>query len=356
MANEKPIAIDLIRTDCGTQTRAAINEEVVGEYAELLRSSKSKWPFREPVVLVDDGNGYILASGFHRVLACVKAKKDMVMAHVHKGTRHDALVMSLGSNQEHGLRRTNADKRHAVTLALADAELAEMSDRALAELCGVGHQLVAEVRKARLDDSSSQNGKNTGKLPKTRVGRDGRAINTEAISEANRKRASAKKQDPAAPPKISGGTTFNVDEIEAVNEAEAAELRASTPDTDQWGAEIQPHAEEAFKAVPRFDEILKLLREARRLYLHLPDAEGGQFLQSGSITSRSGWSHAGIINAIRDLEDAKPAHTICPYSVNENQKHGNDCTLCKGLNWIPSIPKNRVPERLIEKAKRSLNV
>lgn len=48
--------------------------------------------------------------------------------------------------------RTNADKRKAVTVALG--EFGALSDRQIAELCGVGHQLVATVRND-VDDSST---------------------------------------------------------------------------------------------------------------------------------------------------------------------------------------------------------
>ena len=72
---------------------------------------------------------------------------------VRKGTRLDALKFSLGANQSNGLRRTNADKRHCVELALA--EFPKLSDRAIAGMCGVYHQLVADVRPPKVDDSST---------------------------------------------------------------------------------------------------------------------------------------------------------------------------------------------------------
>ena len=51
---------------------------------------------------------------------------------------------SLGANQSNGLRRTNADKRHAVELALK--EFPKLSDRAIAEMCGVSQPFVSEFR------------------------------------------------------------------------------------------------------------------------------------------------------------------------------------------------------------------
>jgi hypothetical protein len=63
----------------------------------------------------------------------------------------EALKYSLGANQTNGLRRTNADKRHCVEIALK--EFPKLGNRAVAELCGVYHQLVADARP-KVDESS----------------------------------------------------------------------------------------------------------------------------------------------------------------------------------------------------------
>jgi hypothetical protein len=53
---------------------------------------------------------------------------------------------SLGANSEHGLRRTNDDKRCAVSLLLHDAEWVEWSNREIARRCVVDHKTVAKLR------------------------------------------------------------------------------------------------------------------------------------------------------------------------------------------------------------------
>lgn len=67
------------------------------------------------------------------------------------GGRIDALKAALSANAAHGIRRGNADKRRAVEIALR--EFPKLSSRMIAELCGVGHQLVGQVRG--VDDSST---------------------------------------------------------------------------------------------------------------------------------------------------------------------------------------------------------
>jgi hypothetical protein len=65
-------------------------------------------------------------------------------ANWHAGGRVEALRHALGANAVHGQRRTNADKRRCVELAIR--EFPDLSSRALAELCGVGDQLVRTVK------------------------------------------------------------------------------------------------------------------------------------------------------------------------------------------------------------------
>jgi hypothetical protein len=63
-----------------------------------------------------------LSDGFHRVFAPRKAGLTEIAAEVRPGTQRDALVFDISANSVHGLARSNADKRHAVALVLADSE------------------------------------------------------------------------------------------------------------------------------------------------------------------------------------------------------------------------------------------
>jgi hypothetical protein len=65
--------------------------------------------------------------------------------------QRDALLYSISSNAEHGLPRSNADKRKAVRLLLADAEWGKWSDRESARRCQVSvNGLSAGCGKAHL--------------------------------------------------------------------------------------------------------------------------------------------------------------------------------------------------------------
>lgn len=141
---QQTLNLDQIRIDGGTQPRVSIDEQVVAEYAELYSSGVDL----PPVVVFFDGATYWLADGFHRYYANKKINSDYVFAHVHQGLRRDAILYSVGANAQHGLRRTNADKRKAVLIILEDEEWSKWSDREIARRCGVSDKTVGSARKA----------------------------------------------------------------------------------------------------------------------------------------------------------------------------------------------------------------
>ena len=69
-----------------------------------------------------------------------------IAADVRDGSRRDAILYSLSANANHGLRRSNDDKRKAVVFALRDPELRQLSQRKIAKLCGVTQAMVSKVR------------------------------------------------------------------------------------------------------------------------------------------------------------------------------------------------------------------
>jgi hypothetical protein len=131
-----------------------------------------------------------------------------------------------------------------------------------------------------------------------------------------------------------------------------------TPATDTLSIPIQDHARTAFEAVPLFDELLKVLRQADKLYSQLAEHPGGAYLlwPGISINARDRWKHAGIKTAILNVTDCKPSLTVCPYAFNEHHKHGDDCNLCHGLNWTRPLGKEEVPESMLKAAKRHFGV
>ena len=178
------------------QTRAATNREVVEEYAELMKSGKT---FPNPKVFCEKtkeaevgscsrtmefvnsavGLGptttakYYLVDGFHRVEAMKLNGATEVEAEVVYGDFAAALSYALKANAEHGLRRTNEDKRRALEMAWEHREelfakflgkskdgLEQPSIYQLAEKCCVSHQsasnFIKEIEGSKFDPPSSE--------------------------------------------------------------------------------------------------------------------------------------------------------------------------------------------------------
>ena len=182
------VRIELLRLDGGTQVRASINEAIVQEYREAMQTGVN-FP---PVVAFFDGQVHWLADGFHRVQAAVASGRDEFEVDLRPGTREDAVWYACAANQTHGLRRSNADKRKAVEVALRSPKAQALSDRAIAEHCGISHNFVGEVRRAlqlSSDDSCPRKGK------------DGRVRTTSARKRSKAAKARIERQrEPAAVP------------------------------------------------------------------------------------------------------------------------------------------------------------
>lgn len=139
------IEIKRIAMNAGTQSRESISEEAVADYFEVLEAEGDL----PPVIVFFDGLNYYLADGFHRILAYKRAERAYVDADVKGGTARDAIKYALQANAEHGLRRTAADKRKAVNMALDDEEWGKLTAREVARLCKVSHTFVNNVLKDR---------------------------------------------------------------------------------------------------------------------------------------------------------------------------------------------------------------
>lgn len=136
------VCISDLRLDGNTQSRVSLKNETINEYCEQLKEG-AKFP---PVVIFDDGSEKWLSDGFHRVYAARNSGFMDVEADVRNGTVRDARRFAMSANAKHGERRTNADKRRAVLMALEDEEWQRLSDNEIAEMCEVSQPFVSKIR------------------------------------------------------------------------------------------------------------------------------------------------------------------------------------------------------------------
>ena len=167
----KPINISDIVAEVDIQSRTALNSRLIEEYSDDLGLG-ALFP---PVDVFYDGTYYFLTDGFHRFNAHKQSGKKTIEANIHKGSRRDAILFSVGVNATHGLRRSNDDKRKAVFKLLNDDEWVKMSDGEIAKHCSVSQPFVSGLRK-----ELTQNGFESNPV---RKGADGREIDVTNIGK-----------------------------------------------------------------------------------------------------------------------------------------------------------------------------
>ena len=304
----KTLKLSEIVTDAGTQVRAGLNEITVADYAEALAGG-AKFP---AVIVFHDGNRYIAADGFHRIHAAIKNGAKVIECDVRKGGKADALKFALGCNAHHGMRRTNADKRNAVRMALE--EFPRLSDVAISELCLVGRELVAEIRKSQPVDS--------GRLapPPTRVGLDGR-------------------ERKLPPPPMLRRDTDGTNGTDATDGKRSLGRDAQGNPRDA-GATLPPPPSQVLDgtgwAIPtqliplwqRTDEVQEMLTALSRVKGALRTAQENNDTLFAEVNYSSALSQ--LDQAWTDIKTAKP-FAVCPTCQGQIP---DKCTLCRGRGLI----------------------
>jgi hypothetical protein len=149
------IELKKLVVDAGTQPRVAIADEMVKEYAEVIKTAikeEQPNPFESlpddklPQVFRDGTGRCVLADGFHRYGAHKAAHLKEMKVAIRNGTERDALLFSLSTNKEHGVQRTNKDKARAIKIVLNDPVWHQMPNTVIARFCGTSEFMVRELR------------------------------------------------------------------------------------------------------------------------------------------------------------------------------------------------------------------
>lgn len=139
------LRIEDTRMDGGTQSRNFMASSLINKMRKHLQNGGSFLP----VVVFYDGAEYWMADGFHRAVAAEQEGIETITADVHKGTKRDAILYSVGTNDPNGLPHNPADKRNAVQMLLDDEEWRQQSNDWIAEQCGVDKKVVLKARNPK---------------------------------------------------------------------------------------------------------------------------------------------------------------------------------------------------------------
>jgi len=187
-------------------------------------------------------------------------------------------------------------------------------------------EVVANIAKQSEDLSTM-----VDKLPE-RATRELKGLDTETQTEVLKKASSNGKKTPKAKDikeargdvqraretgKVSGGTTFDVEEIE-----EASILR------DDNGTPIPKHLKESHEQVVQINSRRKQLDGIKRELLEFAERPGCEMVNPQVIDK-----------AIKDIKDELHQarfHVVCPYC------HGDKCDRCKSWGYFPHGRKNHL--------------
>ena len=326
MSKPRTIRLDKIRVDSGLQARCQIDEATVEAYAQAVRDQEDL----PAVVVYDDGSGeYWLADGFHRDLAFRRVGMETIKAVVTKGSRRDALLFAVGANAQHGLRRTNDDKRKAVTILLNDPEWTKWSNRTIAKKASVAEATVRRIRDeltAKATQVNTSGAPKTHLEPATRIGGDGKTYpaTTKEETTGNSKPA-AQAQQPA-----NASAPQKEKDVSPVKEFDAI------------GAPVPDHIVDVFRTRAKFSELASKLSALQKEIAELAATPAGAVYATQLVRKSAGKDSAGkekyrhscehLNNARNRLLWAEP-HSRCPY-CHHSGKVTQGCKACHGLGWV----------------------
>jgi hypothetical protein len=182
-ANQVNLRIETLILDDKIRSRLKPDERAIQEYAEEM----TQGTIFPPITVYSNGTLSWVVNGFHRVMAALMAGKTEILAEVTEGDYRSAFLASAGVNRTNGVRRTNEEKRLAVSKLLQDAEWSQWSDEVVAGMCGVSAPFVGLLRKELTPNSSESS--------QVRRGKDNRLIKTGKIGKRPRLKKSGSAEN-----------------------------------------------------------------------------------------------------------------------------------------------------------------
>lgn len=141
---------DAIEATAATQIRKKLDKNLIDEFSQAIKDG-AQFPAVD-VYVEENSDRVILADGFHRLYAHIHAGKEEIRVKRFTGDQTAALIHALGANEEHGLRRSRADRRRAVEIALAHPEIGQMTRQVIADICRVHKRTVQKIANQKAID------------------------------------------------------------------------------------------------------------------------------------------------------------------------------------------------------------
>jgi hypothetical protein len=268
-----------------------------------------------PVILFPDGGDYYrLGDGFHRVLAARKAGLTEIAAEVRQGAQRDAVLFGICANSAHGLPRSNADKRHAVALLLADPEWRQWSDREIGRRCQVDTKVVSRMRRSAC-------------VAKPQIA-DRKVRRGDTVYEMNVR------------PKKAADDTAKTETL----------LTRPVARTDLLGIPLPEGRAAVFAASADFQEVQELFDRLATVLDRIAQGAGGEVYRQDLIQTnnngKAGYACAAVRAARNKLVAAEPYCGYCPSCYAQRPARGYaSCKSCGGRGWTSRAAFESCTER-----------
>jgi hypothetical protein len=314
------LSIDLLRIDGDTQSRVAIDQDVVSDYSEVIQDAEG-WPF-PPLDVFHDGTDYFIADGFHRKLGALRAKRASVPCNVHEGTARDARIFGMTANDRHGLRMTRADKRRCVEWLLNNG--GKMTQASIAETAGVAKRTVATIIAERKAEVAKNLPPQTGEKDAncTFSSRSGGKKQAETATDSERD-----STPPEPAPFVENPDADPPPELEQQPESEpqvSIVLDSLDRPVPQQFRDAHDMAGGIATQARRLDPILREL-------LSLSEDVGGEFLPRSALETEIKALKARILGSCYAFECPRCQGVI-----------GKPCNACQGRGWWPLEKKGKL--------------
>jgi uncharacterized Zn-finger protein len=323
---KKLIFLADIDFDASPVVRAQVHTDAIADYAEAYKS-KAQMPL--PVLFQANGDKHLLVGdGRHRLEALRSIGKKAMECDVKSGSAEDAFRYALSANGNHGIRRTNADKRLCVELAARC--WSKLSTKEMAEICAVSEGFVNSVRRQEMP------GKGENEPAKEPASDSG---SNESASK-NKKRSSSKR-----------GTSNQEQEQEAQAEADEAESQPPPVPIDEMGF---PLPEVSIPFWNRRDEIQSLMSHVsavRGALKHYQDDKDQMLCDLHNALSQQ------LATVYLSLADRKP-YAVCPYcdgTFHYTDEYGHhDCKACHQTGLMAKALYDKVPPQFRARREKAL--
>lgn len=347
----KTVAPKAINAD-GLQIRSLTSREHIDNIAELFDEDAPTWPVElPPVTVFHDGKTYWLADGHHRLAAAVETGCQEIRVNIRKGTRDEAILYACGANADHGLPRTNADKRRAVMAALKIHP--NNTARAIAKLCRVGHSAVSniirELRHPKGELSTvDKNEKDEASSPVAGGADERRGGNPDQDAE----KPSTRKEGAAKIANLPVESTAQIAQPEPASTRPLITAEQIQRETIYTPPSEKPASEPFAESIDFFGQLESVIQQAQRLVNQIATMRGAELYRGNHLrtkqTTRNGESvetfySPDLANALAELRHWRP-HAVCPRCGDLGATQ-HDCAACKGLGWVTEDGVARCPKK-----------